>query len=441
MKKNNFLSLLLFVAISIGFISCEREKIAEKDTTKPVINLIAPADGDRLLIGDMNGVHFDVEFVDNEALGSYKVDIHNNFDGHAHAPMARVSTATDSIPFSYNKSWSDIEGKKNTKVHHHQIRIPRRIDGKPIKTGKYHLIVYCLDKAGNESFVARDIELVYTGGTNHHEHEHEHSPVEEIAKIEVITHYGHLHGASFHANAQPVGSPFLRKQVLTLQKDNNNVWQQVSFNGKKTETNQTLIMEGEASQTQIEKNEGGRYGFEFIYYDKEGKRINQELVEHSSHHQTFFSIDSYTDNKTKEITKLTDGGSSLFAYTYRDTDPENKMLERKTNTQLANNLLGLKGYMALKKSRITFELTIHLVDFKEEYKKENSALYTANNKKNIKEEITFKLPINILTKHPNDDAEATLRFQELGKHYGIDPNKLEDIEWGDTDPESSQYWM
>lgn len=48
MKKLNFLSALLFIAVSVGFISCEREKIAEKDTTKPVINLIAPADGDKL---------------------------------------------------------------------------------------------------------------------------------------------------------------------------------------------------------------------------------------------------------------------------------------------------------------------------------------------------------------------------------------------------------
>lgn len=445
MKKLNFLSALLFIAVSVGFISCEREKIAEKDTTKPVINLIAPADGDKLTIGDMNGVHFDVEFMDNEALSSYKVDIHNNFDGHSHAPAARVNAATDSIAYSFNKTWDDIAGKRNTKVHHHQIRIPRKIDGKPIKTGKYHLVVYCLDKAGNESFVARDIELVHTGGTNYHDHdhdhEHEHSVLDQVDKIEVITHYGHLHGPSFHANAQPVGSPFLRRQVFTLKKNSNNVWSQISFNGKDTDKNQTLIMEGETNDQQIKNNEGGRYSFEFIYYDKNGKRINSDFVAESKHIQTLFSIEQYTDNKTKEKVSLTNGGENIISYIYRDTNPENKTYKKDENTELANNLLGLKGYMALKKSRITFDLTVNIVAFKEDYTKEGIAIYNPKNENNIEEKITLRIPINIITKHPSTDEESTLRFEELGKYYNIDPNKLEDLEWGDVDPESSQYWM
>ena len=143
------------MAISfLFFTSCSSDD--DGDTVKPVINLIAPADGSTLKIGDAHGVHFDMELSDNVMLKSYKVNIHSNFDGHTHS---KASGKT--VDFTFNKSW-DVTGK-NTNVHHHEIVIPENAT-----PGNYHLMVYCTDAAGNESYVARNIVLSHDGEVHEH---------------------------------------------------------------------------------------------------------------------------------------------------------------------------------------------------------------------------------------------------------------------------------
>ena len=95
-------------------------------------------------------VHFEMELSDDTELRSYKVDIHNNFDGHNH-----TKAVFETVDFTYSKSW-DVSGLKNTLVHHHEIVIPENAT-----PGNYHLMVYCTDKAGNETYVARKIVLSY----------------------------------------------------------------------------------------------------------------------------------------------------------------------------------------------------------------------------------------------------------------------------------------
>ncbi len=155
------------MAVSFAsFISCDNKE--DSDTTKPVIDLIEPADGEVLEIGDEHGIHLDMLLEDNEMLGSYLVDIHPNFgDGHTHAHAKAASSETKD--FNFKRSW-DLSGKKNADVHHHEILIPA--DATP---GKYHFMVYCTDTSGNESFIVRNITLDEEGEDGHHdEHEHEH---------------------------------------------------------------------------------------------------------------------------------------------------------------------------------------------------------------------------------------------------------------------------
>ncbi|MDR1103602.1 MAG: DUF4625 domain-containing protein [Tannerella sp.] len=149
------LTALLFIVCN----SCREDS----DTTKPVILLIEPADDEVLQIGNENGVHFEVEFSDNEMLASYKVNIHPNFDGHTHETRADSET----VDFEYDKSWS-LSGK-NAAIHHHEIRIPENAT-----PGAYHLMVYCTDAAGNESYIAIHVELSHEEGEEHdHDHEDE----------------------------------------------------------------------------------------------------------------------------------------------------------------------------------------------------------------------------------------------------------------------------
>jgi len=153
MKTKIKLSLLYLMAISsVFFYSCE-----DGDTEKPVINLIEPEDGDVLKIG--SDIHFEMELSDNVMLKSYKVEIHSNFDGHGHRSTAST------INFTFSKSW-DVH-QRNAFIHHHEIEIPESAT-----PGDYHLMVYCADEAGNESYVARNIVLSHTGKEHqHHDHE------------------------------------------------------------------------------------------------------------------------------------------------------------------------------------------------------------------------------------------------------------------------------
>ena len=71
----NILFFVLSAIMCASFSACDED---EADTTKPVITLDEPEDGDSLRIGE--SVHFECDFSDDEALGSYLIEIHNNFD-------------------------------------------------------------------------------------------------------------------------------------------------------------------------------------------------------------------------------------------------------------------------------------------------------------------------------------------------------------------------
>ncbi len=155
----NFKFLFLALISCAAITSCSDEVA---DTTKPVINLIEPADGDSLLIG--SDVHFEMELSDDVALSSYKVDIHSA-EGHSHAPASRATADT----YSYTMTWYDIEGQKNATIHHHEIEIPEGVD-----EGEYHFVVYCLDTNGNESYVANTVILSNTvTGDDDDDHDHD----------------------------------------------------------------------------------------------------------------------------------------------------------------------------------------------------------------------------------------------------------------------------
>lgn len=159
MKKNIFF-YVLSVVLCFSFYACSED---DADTTKPVIMLDEPEDGDSLRIGE--SVHFEADFSDDEALGSYLIEIHNNFDGHNHKVSSSQTRSEETVPFSLKKSY-DLSNLRNTHVHHHDIVIPENTT-----PGAYHLVVYCTDAAGNQSMVARDIILSLDAESHHHHHD------------------------------------------------------------------------------------------------------------------------------------------------------------------------------------------------------------------------------------------------------------------------------
>ena len=161
MKKTMFFILSLAL-VSFSFQSCG----SDDDDDKPTISNLEPTEGEKLQIG--KGIHFEADIASNHGLKSYKIDIHNNFDGHTHTR----GIENDSVAYSFTKTWTtdktdgeSLLGKKNTNLHHHEIIIPTMIEvnGKlePTKAGKYHFILYVVDQEGYETMQARNIVLTY----------------------------------------------------------------------------------------------------------------------------------------------------------------------------------------------------------------------------------------------------------------------------------------
>ncbi len=173
MKKIKYISALSVISLFV-LGSCSSD--SSVDTEKPVIILNAPEEGAKLAAG--SDIHFDMEVSDNVALGSYNIDIHDDFDGHNHGTESTsvlknvVQNIDESqenatrVSFVYNHTWTDIVGKRNDHVHHHEIVI-----AKDAKRGKYHFVVKVLDKAGNQSMEFRTIEIVDPEDADH-DHNH-----------------------------------------------------------------------------------------------------------------------------------------------------------------------------------------------------------------------------------------------------------------------------
>ncbi len=176
MKSKMFLSVLLFAAVVFVAPSCNQVG----DTTKPVIDLHEPEDGECFKPG--SEICLEMDLSDNIALESFKINIHNAFDGHehehAHAPAQSATRHGDEHDdyntdadhaFTYDKTseelGKDINGLKNAHQHIH-IEIPA-----DAACGDYHLMVYCYDVDKNESHVARSIAI--TKDAEEHEHDHE----------------------------------------------------------------------------------------------------------------------------------------------------------------------------------------------------------------------------------------------------------------------------
>jgi len=167
-------SILLLLAAVTAFSGCESDDI---DTRKPQIVLSEPAEEEAYAPG--SAIHFVVTLSDNVALASYKVNINGAFDGHTHsAVQPSLTRATDAEPHPFERTWMESEfislgeepitGKQQVTINHMLMLIPDSIEGRPVKEGYYHLTVYCADSSGQESFIAREVEITHEAGEHLH---------------------------------------------------------------------------------------------------------------------------------------------------------------------------------------------------------------------------------------------------------------------------------
>ncbi len=138
--KKYFTLLISLLLVSALTVSCSKD---DEDTKKPEIELINPQDHDEFHPGE--NIHFEASFSDDTELSEYKIDIHFD-DGHDH------KTVRDGDHEWHYVHTAELSGRNQ--MVHHDISIPE-----DAKHGHYHFMVFCTDKAGNESFIKIDIEI------------------------------------------------------------------------------------------------------------------------------------------------------------------------------------------------------------------------------------------------------------------------------------------
>lgn len=108
-------------------------------------------------ISDRRRNSFPVYFTDNDALGSYNIEIHNNFDHHSHSTEAGDCPLDEKKlpvhPWVYNQDFP-IPGNSPLYDAHVNIPIPADID-----PGDYHFMIRVTDRSGWQQLKAVNIKI------------------------------------------------------------------------------------------------------------------------------------------------------------------------------------------------------------------------------------------------------------------------------------------
>ncbi|MBL3658614.1 DUF4625 domain-containing protein [Fulvivirga sediminis] len=143
-----FLHLLFIIFATIILLTGCSDDDKSLDTEYPVIDQSFEANYPQQCSEIKKGESFTFTayFTDNQYLGSYSIDIHNNFDHHNHSTevndcdLAAIKTAK--TPFLFINNFSIPEGLKECKAELN-INIPEDID-----SGDYHFLVMLTDAEG-----------------------------------------------------------------------------------------------------------------------------------------------------------------------------------------------------------------------------------------------------------------------------------------------------
>ena len=131
----------------------------QKDMQQPVISdqgIVAnPIDCQQYHRGDIIPFHY--VMTDDQELGNYNIEIHNNFDHHTHSTSS-VECPMDAKkepvkPWVYNQDFQIPAGQRSYTARH-DIAIPADID-----PGDYHFMIRLTDQAGWQQLHAVAIKI------------------------------------------------------------------------------------------------------------------------------------------------------------------------------------------------------------------------------------------------------------------------------------------
>lgn len=153
---------LTAIAALLTMVACTSNDDIVKDNELPVITdagiTANPVDCQVYSRGDV--IPFRYRFTDNEELGNYNIEIHNNFDHHTHGTQkdnCKLDPKKDSKdykkPWVYNQDFTIPRGDKAYDAKQ-DIQIPADID-----TGDYHFVIRVTDQAGNQQLRSMPIKI------------------------------------------------------------------------------------------------------------------------------------------------------------------------------------------------------------------------------------------------------------------------------------------
>ena len=156
MKRKDLFLLLLCALCACSSSSDDRSK----DMTMPEISdkgiIPTPENCQAFGLGDT--IHFHYIFTDDRELGSYNIEIHNNFDHHTHSTSAVECVMEPSKqpvqPWVYNKDHNIPQGQRFHEALF-DIVIPKDVD-----PGDYHFMIRLTDQAGWQQLKSVSIKLV-----------------------------------------------------------------------------------------------------------------------------------------------------------------------------------------------------------------------------------------------------------------------------------------
>ena len=155
-----FLTISAAAFCLCGSMSCNKDE-DKKDTEKPSFDNTGatPVEGGKYLPGDTIFVH--QIFRDNEELGSFNIEIHNNFDGHSHSTETAktISKHGDHEHGDVENAWvfnQSYDIPSGQKVYTADLKIPIP---ETIAEGDYHFMIRVTDKAGWQEIKAVSHEI------------------------------------------------------------------------------------------------------------------------------------------------------------------------------------------------------------------------------------------------------------------------------------------
>ncbi len=159
------ISILPIIFLALAFLSsCEKEEAI--DLEKPVIDLSIPGafpvNCDTLYFGE--SFEFKVLFSDNAELGSFSIDIHNNFDHHSHSTEVTECNLDPMKapvnPFLFIEDYA-IPEEVNKLETNRPIFIPAGDDDGLYDEGDYHFFISLTDKEGWSDQIGLSIKMLH----------------------------------------------------------------------------------------------------------------------------------------------------------------------------------------------------------------------------------------------------------------------------------------